>query len=102
MEVRRQFREQKNENGYTLLEAIQWASDHDGEVPAEREVEPDSDRCVAISTRSSIREAIAPGAYAILAPIFIGTLVGPRMLMGMLAGSIASGCMMAIMMSNAG
>jgi inorganic pyrophosphatase len=66
------------------------------------EVVPDSDKCVAISTRSSIREAIAPGAFAILAPIFIGLLVGPRMLMGMLAGSISSGCMMAIMMSNAG
>lgn len=40
--------------------------------------------------------------YAILAPLFVGFFVGPRCLMGVLAGAIASGCMMAIMMSNAG
>ena len=33
---------------------------------------PDSDRCVAISTRSSVTEMIAPGAYAILSPMIIG------------------------------
>jgi len=40
---------------------------------------------------------IAPGTYAILAPLMGGFLVGPRFLMGMLAGSITSGCMLAIM-----
>merc|ERR1712066_1108141 len=81
---------------------IQYATAHDGKVPKEMDIMPDSDKCVAISTRSSVREMIAPGGYAILAPLFIGFLVGPRCLMGVLAGSIASGCMMAIMMSNAG
>merc|ERR1719207_79095 len=55
-----------------------------------------------ISTKSSVTEMIAPGAYAILAPMIIGFVVGPRMLMGSLAGAIASGCMNAIMMNNAG
>merc|ERR1719456_2045141 len=55
-----------------------------------------------ISTRSSVKEMIAPGAYAILAPIFIGFTMGPRCLMGVLGGSIVSGAMLAIMMSNAG
>merc|ERR1712226_701896 len=45
---------------------------------------------------------IAPGLYAILAPITIGFTVGPECLMGLLAGSIVSGAMLAIMMSNAG
>jgi len=45
---------------------------------------------------------IAPGAYAILAPIFIGFLVGPVCLMGVLAGALVCGCMLAILMSNAG
>merc|ERR1711959_291679 len=66
------------------------------------DIKPDSDKCVQISTRSSVREMIAPGAYAILTPLIIGFLVGPRCLMGMLTGAIASGCMNAIMMSNAG
>merc|ERR1719486_1370935 len=45
---------------------------------------------------------IAPGAYAVLATLFIGFCVGPQCLMGLLAGSITSGAMLAIMMSNAG
>merc|ERR1711907_190117 len=71
-------------------------------IPPHMDVTPDSNRCVEISTRSSVREMIAPGAYAILAPLFVGFLVGPRCLFGALVGSIASGCMVAIMMSNAG
>jgi inorganic pyrophosphatase len=73
-----------------------------GEIVFPKSILPDSDKCVAISTRSSVREMIAPGAYAILAPLFVGFTVGPRCLMGMLVGSISSGCMVAIMMSNAG
>ena len=68
----------------------------------EGESEPDSDKCVAISTQSSIREMILPGMYAILSPVTVGFLVGPRCLTGLLGGSIASGMMLAIMMSNAG
>ena len=45
---------------------------------------------------------ILPGLYAVLAPITVGLLIGPKCLTGLLAGSIASGMMLAIMMSNAG
>jgi len=97
MEVRRQFH-----GGVPgLLECIQKIS-QGIEIKPEEDVEPDSDRCVAISTRSSVQEMIAPGTYAILAPLIIGFGIGPRCLMGVLAGAIASGCMNAIMMSNAG
>jgi len=64
--------------------------------------EADSDRCVAISTQSSIEEMILPGVYAIMAPLIMGFLIGPKPLAGMLGGAIASGMMLAIMMSNAG
>jgi len=64
--------------------------------------EPESDVCVAICTQSSVEEMVLPGAYAVLSPLFIGFLVGPRCLAGMLGGAIASGAMLAIMMSNAG
>jgi len=101
-EVRRQFREVKNEtNGRTLREAIEMASRGEA-IPEADDVEPDSDRCVQISTRSSVKEMIAPGCYAIIAPIFIGFLAGPRCLMGVLGGAVVSGAMLAIMMSNAG
>lgn len=64
--------------------------------------EADSDRCVAISTQSSIEEMILPGVYAIMSPLIMGLLIGPKALAGMLGGAIASGMMLAIMMSNAG
>jgi len=108
-EVRQQFQTHTNEKGFTLGDCIRLYTEmyeRHGEgnwkAPAEKEVVPDSDRCVAISTRSSVQEMIAPGTYAVLAPLIGGFLVGPRFLMGMLAGAIASGCMLAIMMANAG
>ena len=45
---------------------------------------------------------VLPGALAVLSPITIGLLVGAKCLGGLLAGSIASGFMLAVMMSNAG
>merc|ERR1719252_290898 len=91
IEVRRQFRDNPK-----LKECIVKATEG-LEIPEAEDVLPDSDRCVAISTRSSVREMIAPGLYAILIPICVGFSAGPRCLVGVLAGAIASGCMMAIM-----
>ena len=64
------------------------------EIPGLRDgqAEPDSDRCIAI----------LPGLYAVLSPMAVGLLVGPRCLTGLLGGSIASGMMFTIMMANAG
>jgi K(+)-stimulated pyrophosphate-energized sodium pump len=74
------------------------------EIPGllEGTAEADSDKCIRIATQSSIEEMILPGLYAILSPITIGFLVGPRCLVGLLGGAIASGMMLALMMANAG
>ena len=64
--------------------------------------EADSERCVAISTQSSVEEMVLPGLWAILSPLVVGFLVGPMCLTGLLGGAICSGMMLAIMMSNAG
>jgi len=100
-EVRRQFRELKSPTGFSLRDAIRRASAGET-IPEEEDVVPDSDRCVAISTRSSVKEMIAPGLYAVFTPLIVGFTLGPRCLMGTLAGAIVSGAMLAIMMSNAG
>jgi len=100
-EVRRQFREVKNAKGVTLLEAIKIVTAN-GSISEEDDVEPDSDRCVMISTRSSVKEMIGPGIYAVMTPLIVGFLVGPRMVMGLLSGCIGSAAMMAVMMGNAG
>jgi len=63
---------------------------------------PDYERCVAISTKASLREMIAPGALVILSPIITGFVFGVHALTGLLAGSLVSGVQMAISSSNTG
>merc|ERR1712151_1111624 len=47
-------------------------------------------------------EMIAPGVYAVLTPLMAGFLIGPRCVMGLLAGCIGSAAMLAVLMGNAG
>ena len=68
----------------------------------EGKAEPDSARCVAISTKSAIREMIAPGLLAVMAPIAIGYLLGIAGVGGLLAGALVTGVLLALMMANAG
>ena len=63
---------------------------------------PDYKTCVSISTRAALREMIVPGVLAVIAPLAIGLLLGAEALGGLLAGSLVSGVMMAIFMSNSG
>ncbi|MGE3274678.1 MAG: sodium-translocating pyrophosphatase [Vicinamibacterales bacterium] len=64
--------------------------------------EPDSAQCVAISTRAAIREMIIPGLLAVAAPVVTGAVLGVSGLGGLLAGSLVTGVLMALMMANAG
>ena len=81
-EVRRQFREDKGIMAGTS--------------------KPDYARCVHISTGAALKEMVVPGLLAIVAPLIVGFVLGPAGLGGMLAGSLAAGVLLAIMMSNAG
>ena len=82
MEVRRQFREIKG-----IMEGTG---------------QPDYEACVDICTRSAQREMILPAVITVLAPIIVGVLLSFNGIAGMLAGSAASGFVMAVMMSNSG
>ena len=63
---------------------------------------PDYKKCVEISTTAALKEMLVPGIMAVAAPLVVGLLLGTSALGGLLAGSLASGVMMAIFMSNAG
>ena len=63
---------------------------------------PQYARCVDISTRAALKEMLAPGLLAIIAPLAVGIIMGTEALGGMLAGALASGVLLAIMMANAG
>lgn len=60
------------------------------------------DKCVAISTKASLKEMVLPGLLAIVAPILTGFFGGAEMLGGLLAGVTVSGVLLAIFQSNAG
>lgn len=64
--------------------------------------QPDYTTCVDISTKAALREMIRPGVIAVLAPIVMGVLLGPTALGGMLAGSLVTGVLLAIFLSNSG
>jgi len=63
---------------------------------------PEYERCVDISTAAALREMIVPGLMAVVVPVLVGFVLGPQALGGLLGGSIVTGVMMAIFMSNAG
>ena len=81
-EVRRQFREDKG-----IMEGTS---------------KPDYANCVDISTAAALKEMVAPGIMAVIAPLAVGLILGPEALGGMLGGALSAGVLMAIMMSNAG
>ncbi|MDE2695657.1 MAG: sodium-translocating pyrophosphatase [Chloroflexota bacterium] len=81
-EVRRQFRE------------------HPGIMDGTED--PDSAGAVDIATQGALREMVIPGTIAVVVPVAVGVFIGPEALGGLLAGSIAAGALLALMMANAG
>ena len=75
------------------------------EIPGLREglegVNPDSARCVAISTTASLKEMIIPGSLAVIIPLILG-FISVDVLGGFLAGALVTGFCLAIFMANAG
>ena len=94
-EVRRQFRE------------IKGIMNYDPRSGSE-EGKPDYQRCVGISTSAAQKELMSPAVLAVCSPILIGfglgfgKMNGAAALGGFLAGSILSGQLMAVLLSNAG
>ena len=65
-------------------------------------VDPQPKVIVDIATSAAIREMIAPGAIAVLAPVIVGFSAGPEVLAGMLAGALAVGAVLSLLMANGG
>jgi len=74
------------------------------EIPGimEYKAKPEYEKCVAISTKASLREMLLPGAIALITPVLVGFTFGPEVLGGLLAGVTVSGVLMGIFQSNAG
>ena len=63
---------------------------------------PDYKKCVAISTQAALHEMLVPGIMAVVSPLAVGIILGPTALGGLLGGSLVTGVMLAIFMSNSG
>ena len=63
---------------------------------------PDYAKCVAISTAGAQREMILPSLLAIVIPVVTGLVLGIPGVMGLLAGGLATGFVLATMLNNAG
>jgi len=74
------------------------------EIPGlmEGKAKPDYARCVDISTGAALKEMVAPGILAVIAPIAVGLTIGAEALGGLLTGAIVTGFLLAITMANAG
>ena len=68
----------------------------------EYKAKPEYDKCVAISTKASLREMMLPGAIALITPVIVGFIFGPEVLGGLLAGVTVSGVLMGMFQNNAG
>jgi K(+)-stimulated pyrophosphate-energized sodium pump len=65
-------------------------------------VDPEPSKIVDIATTAAIKEMILPGAIAVLAPVVVGYAFGAELLAGMLAGSLAVGATLSLIMANGG
>ena len=66
------------------------------------EEKPDYKSCVAISTTAALHEMLLPGLMAVIIPVVVGVVLGVDALGGLLSGSLVTGVLIAIFMSNAG
>jgi K(+)-stimulated pyrophosphate-energized sodium pump len=90
--------------GEAAMEMIEEVRRQFREIPGLKEgkAEPDSAKCVEISTQAALRQMILPGLIAVVSPVVIGFGLSAEALGGLLAGVTVSGVCMAIFMSNAG
>jgi len=63
---------------------------------------PDYASCVAISTKGAQREMLVPSLLAIIIPVVTGLVLGVPGVMGLLAGGLTTGFVLATMLNNAG
>jgi K(+)-stimulated pyrophosphate-energized sodium pump len=90
-------------NAYVMIEEIRRQfRDIPGLLEGKEGVKADYASCVDIATKGALKELIAPSVLSIAITLIVGFIGGIQALGGYLAGSIFSGLIFALLMSNAG
>ena len=70
----------------------------------EGKAKPEYGKCVDISAKAALNEMILPSLLAVVVPVVVGLLpfLGKEALGGVLAGTVVTGFLLAVMLSNSG
>jgi K(+)-stimulated pyrophosphate-energized sodium pump len=89
------------DNAFDMIEEVRRQFDEYPGILAGTEI-PDYGACVALAARGALGSLVGPAFLAVVLPLLIGFVLGPEALGGFLGGSIFTGVIFALLMSNAG
>ncbi len=88
-------------NAFDMIEEIRRQFNERPGILAGTET-PDYDACVGLAAQGALTSLVIPGFLAVVLPVLVGVILGPEGLGGFLGGSIFTGVIFALLMSNAG
>jgi K(+)-stimulated pyrophosphate-energized sodium pump len=88
-------------NAFDMIEEVRRQFDERPGILAGTEA-PDYAACVALAARGALASLVGPAFLAVALPLLVGFVLGPEALGGFLGGSIFTGVIFALLMSNAG
>ena len=88
-------------NAFDMIEEIRRQFNERPGILAGTEV-PDYAACVGLAAQGALSSLVLPAFLAVILPLLVGFVLGPEALGGFLGGSIFTGVIFALLMSNAG
>ncbi len=88
-------------NAFQMIKEIRRQFDERPGILAGTEL-PDYAACVGLAAQGALASLVLPAFLAVVVPLLVGFLLGPEALGGFLGGSIFTGVVFALLMSNAG
>lgn len=88
-------------NAFTMIEEIRRQFKAEPGI-LKGTVLPDYTKCISIASSGALKALIGPAILAVICPLLVGFVLGPGALGGFLGGSIFTGVIFALLMSNSG
>ena len=88
-------------NAFDMIEEVRRQFNEQPGILAGTEL-PDYGACVGLAAQGALSSLIGPALLSVVLPLLIGFVLGPEALGGFLGGSIFTGVIFALFMSNAG